>query len=434
MNTTLICTVGGSHEPILEAIRSVRPDRVCFVCTDTDSGTGKPGSRHQIDGRGSIIKAKWNDEKPSLPNIPTQAALRDNQWQVTIVSADDLDGCFETIHALLAREIEINPEARLVVDYTGGTKTMTAAAILAGLDFEPVELQLVTGARADLQQVRSGTEIAVSANVERVRLRRAMAPFLDTWKRYAYDEAEAGLRALVPPRDIKLRAIWNRAVNLSAAFSHWDRFDHAAAGRLLDTYQAAVAPHGWQNYFPALQSLNTEGKQREPLHLLDLWRNAERRAAQGRFDDAVARCYRLLEWAAQYLLRRDIGIETGKVSANQLAPGMQSTPDNDGFYRVGLMGAWQLVERHVRGNPGKFFAANSHKMRDLIKRRNHSILAHGDTPVDAAAWQEWKAWIEEPFLPMLLEEASKDKIRHLPPQLPHEFPQWLLHSNKESQA
>ena len=36
---------------------------------------------------------------------------------------------------------------------------------------------------------------------------------------------------------------------------------------------------------------------------LDLWRNAERRAVQGRYDDAVARCYRMVEWTAQWLLR-----------------------------------------------------------------------------------------------------------------------------------
>ncbi len=35
----LLCTVGGSHQPILTAIRERRPAFVLFFCTDKDPGT-----------------------------------------------------------------------------------------------------------------------------------------------------------------------------------------------------------------------------------------------------------------------------------------------------------------------------------------------------------------------------------------------------------
>ena len=68
----LLCTVGGSHQPIVTAIRESRPDHVCFICSGKDPGTGRAGSDVQVLGKGNIIKAKQEDPSPSLPNIPTQ--------------------------------------------------------------------------------------------------------------------------------------------------------------------------------------------------------------------------------------------------------------------------------------------------------------------------------------------------------------------------
>ncbi len=96
IKTTLICTVGGSHQPILAAIRDTQPDYVCFICTDRDPETNRPGSVTQITGKGSVIKAHFNDKKPTLPNIPTQAELDPSSYETLIVPADDLDDAFST--------------------------------------------------------------------------------------------------------------------------------------------------------------------------------------------------------------------------------------------------------------------------------------------------------------------------------------------------
>ena len=84
----------GSHEPILTALRQTAPDFVCFICTDRDPATGRPGSDEQIVGKGSCIKAHPGDDKPTLPNIPTQARLRDDHYELIHVPADDLDEVF----------------------------------------------------------------------------------------------------------------------------------------------------------------------------------------------------------------------------------------------------------------------------------------------------------------------------------------------------
>ena len=180
----LICTVGGSHEPILTALRQTTPDFTCFICTGRDPATGRLGSDVQILGKGSCIKARPGDERPSLANIPTQAGLRDEQYEVVRVPADDLDEVFRILCATIHGIGQRFPGARLLADYTGGTKTMTAGLVSAALESDGVELQLVTGSRADLIKVRSGMEAVTQANVERVRLERAVRPYVERHMTY----------------------------------------------------------------------------------------------------------------------------------------------------------------------------------------------------------------------------------------------------------
>ena len=167
----LLCTVGGSHQPIIEAISSTEPCYVLFFCTDRDPATNRPGSIEQVTGAGNVIKASYTDPKPTLPNIPTQAGLKADQFEVQIVPADDLDGAYSVMRdaiAALASDKQF-PDAGFIADYTGGTKTMTAALVCAALERDDVELQLVTGARSNLVSVMDGTQQAMTASVARLR-------------------------------------------------------------------------------------------------------------------------------------------------------------------------------------------------------------------------------------------------------------------------
>ncbi len=418
----LLCTVGGSHEPILTALRQTAPDFTCFICTDRDPATGRPGSDIQILGQGSCIKQHPSDEKPSLPNIPTQAGLRDDQYQVVRVPADDLDEVFRILRDAIHGLGERFPGARLLADYTGGTKTMTAGLVSAALESDGVELQLVTGSRADLIKVRSGMEAVTQANVERVRLERAMRPYVDAWRRFAYAEAHQGLAALPRPRDRTLAACLIMLRDLSRGLDAWDRFDHATALAALEPYRPRIGA-SWSALLAALKRLTTPDEGQEPARLFDLWRNAERRAAQGRYDDAVARAYRLLEWAAQWLLRSRYGIDTGDVPPERVPPGMALAPNAKGRIQVGLMAAWELLAHHQPDSPGGvFFRAERNALLNWLQMRNHSILAHGFRPVVEADWRPLAEWVKTRLLPALLQETAGLRIKEMPPQLPDRPP------------
>lgn len=417
-STVLLCTVGGSPQPILRALADTRPVYTCFLCTGKDPATGAPGSRVQIEGKGTPVEVRRRDGTVvRLPNIPTQAGLEEGAFEVREVPADDLDGAvgvmLDAVAALAARF----PGADLVADYTGGTKTMTAALVVAALESEQVALRLVTGTRGDLVKVRDGSETGLAVSAEGIRLRRSMAPYLAAWGRYAYGEAADGLARLPSPRAPGHRAELQIARDLSRAFDAWDRFDHGLALSLCDDFRPRLGPSLGRG-LKFLEILATpEHSLRTPARLWDLWLNAHRRAAQGRFDDAVARLYRLLEWTAQWLLAGE-GLDTADIRPDQVPEGVGLGPGRDGRIQAGLFAAWELVARLRSGPAGAFALQERDRMRDHLLARNESILAHGDTPVDAAAWERFQAWAHAAFIPMLKRECHGAGFRMTPDQLP----------------
>ncbi|SEP63660.1 TIGR02710 family CRISPR-associated CARF protein [Nitrosomonas ureae] len=420
MTQILICTVGGSHQPIVSAINDLRPDFVVFICTDKDPATNQPGSRVQIEGKGNCIKEHNSDANPTLPNIPTQTGLASEQYETVLTLSDNLDrtylDCIAAIDAISRRF----PYARIVADYTGGTKSMCAGLVMAAVESPGIDLQLVTGSRADLIKVQDGSQFSDKADCERVRYRRLTEPYRRAWQRYAYSEAVAGLVGLKPPGG--LRDEYTRFRELSRAFAEWDNFNHMQALSILQSYAPSLPDH-LKQYIGNARQLNDKSTDKcDAARLFDLYRNAERRAAQGRYDDAVARIYRLIEWSAQWLLKVQAGIETGDVKPEQIPDHLTLTQNRKGQWQAGLFNAWQLVKHYTKGPAAVFISEQENILRSHIEARNTSILAHGFTPIQNNQWQPIYAWLESQFIPMLLEETAKSGIKTLPSQLPDDYP------------
>lgn len=425
MTDILVCTVGGSHQPIVTAIREVQPQYVCFLCTGRDPATGQPGSRIQIEGKGNVIKARPADKDATLPNIPAQTGLDAAQYEVHIVPADDLDGVVDVAMRIFDALRQRFPDAQLVADYTGGTKTMTAGLAIAALEDSDVELRLVTGARADLIKVNDGTQSGTVAPAGRIRLRRQMAPYLSAWRYFSYGVAAAGLERLASPRDAELRGQLQIARDLSRAFDAWDRFDHYEALRKLDLYRPRIGERaGLLLKFLEMLCLDDSDRRKEPARLLDLWLNAQRRAAQGRYDDAVARAYRLLEWTAQWLLRSRAEIDTSNIAADRVPADIPLKANREGIYQAGLYDAWRLVAFHLNGPVADFARAEASAMLNHLQIRNRSILAHGYTPIREDEWQRFSTWLSDVFYPLLHDAAKEVGLRMQPPQLPKQ-PIWM---------
>lgn len=435
-HTTLILTVGGSHQPIVTAIREIQPDYVFFICTGKDPATGRSGSDIQISGVSNCVKANPSDDKPTLPNIPTQTGLTPGQYQIgytlpanadgkpqhQLTSADDLDQIVADCHRVIIECKARWPEGKVVADYTGGTKSMGAGLILAALEYPDVELKYIAGSRSDLIKVQDGSQYSADAAVERIRHQRQIVPYLGAWQRFAYSEAEAGLRQLSPPKHPELRGQYTRFRELSRAFAAWDNFDHQTASGILENYAPNLPDTYKKAYLNTAKRINDchTGKG-VPSKLLDLYLNAMRRAAQGRYDDAVARAYRLTEWTAQWLLETQCGVKTGDIKPEQLPEGWHIKPNRKGLIQVGLFDAWKLVGQKTRDQAAHFIAEQENYLQTLLEIRNASILTHGFKPVSQEDWQKWQHWFEQHFIPMLLAETARVGIKDLPPQLPTEY-------------
>lgn len=136
----------------------------------------------------------------------------------------------------------------------------------------------------------------------------------------------------------------------------------------------------------------------------------------GRYDDAVARAYRVIEWTAQWILKTRAGLDTADLPADKASGLVQ--PSRDGKYQAGLFAAWQLVQTHTGGAGARFFADHGSGLLSQLLKRNQSILAHGFRPVSQEDWGAMCTWLEAHFVPTLRDEMNAAGQKQVFPQLP----------------
>ncbi len=307
-----------------------------------------------------------------------------------------------------------------MADYTGGTKTMSAALVLAVYDKKNVDLSLVTGPRTNQVKITSGESVR-RVDTESMRISLAVEQSARYWKHFAYAEAAEMLAGIRPLNDKSARKV-ETMKTLGKAFDIWDRFDHAGSAERLIPYRALLASDH-QTLLNSIDNLTREQTHPAviPARLWDLWFNALRRAEQERYDDAVARIYRLLEWTAQWILQTRCEVDTANIDPQKI-PGSLSIPANKkGQYQAGLMKAWELIGHHLPDSEvGQFGRQKLEELQHQISVRNQSILAHGYQPIGERDWHTLKQWFKDNFLELLERETEKAGLRSIPEQLPQQ--------------
>lgn len=348
----LMATVGGSPAPIISAVRASRSKRVVFICSD--------GSQSTESSAGQV------------PDIAAKADLKSERYEIIKIPPDDPDAGILIIRNSLSDLRGRYSEAHIVADYTGGTKSMSAAllhvAIAAGL-----EVQFMVGQRDHLTQVRDGTERPSRLSLDFALAERRVMRLIDAWRTFGFEEAAAGFSSLYDdlahvdgiPEAFRGRIAELR--RLSDAFSAWDRFDHKEAWRFLES--EPVYPE-LDRHRAALKRLAEANGPREPDILFDLWNNALRAAERGRYDDATARIYRLLEWTAQWMLHHHCGIDTGDVDLSKVPPSLHRHFNPDDKPITAPMGkAWALVEDMLSDRPLRHFMRSKQFAGDGLRNR-----------------------------------------------------------------
>lgn len=393
MPTILVVTVGGSCQPVITAIMDYQPQHVYFVASE-----GARGSKPTVDAAGAPCKGRTPAE--DAPSIVVQTGLTNSQYSIRPVGdPDSLQECYAVIQSVLREATEANPNCRYVADYTGGTKTMSVALAMAALEAD-WELSLVKGARTDLVKVVDGTEVAGLVNSWEVRARQRMEEARRLFNDHHYAAAETLLGTILQTGAVSttLQTTLREWIGLARGFDAWDRFDHARAMAVLTPYQSRIVP----NYIFLKQILGADKRVTGYEAAFDLLRNADRRARQGRYDDAVARLYRATEMFAQIRLRQ----RTPSLNSSDLDVALLPEPlreryeslrdSEDGKIRLGLRQDYELLV--ALGDPvGIAYQAVSKNLLNGLSARNNSILAHGEQPLTAANYRAFANLIASLF-------------------------------------
>ncbi len=372
----LAITVGGEPAPILNAIRSGKPDYVLFLASTSPKG----GSKRQL--------LETTDKGPP---IVKEAHLEEGSFEIVdLPDPDDMDMCFQLmIEAMEAATARLSP-TRKIADYTGGTKTMSAALVIAALHLG-WQLELVTGPRKDTIKVISGTESPVAVMLASVRfyqLEREAEILFDSHDFRALEELlEHGLKTPPPLPSDKRTRVQNFLV-LSRAFRLWDNFQYEEALEVIRAVARCCPKH--------VETLaQIVGKETPSYKLVsDLLGSAMRRAENGLFDDALLRLYRAVEILAQLRLLREYNLDTGEFDPTQIPEPLREEfigqVKEKGKATAGLLDSYRILDS-LCDPLGELFAERWEKrLRELMGYRNRSFLTHGLSPIGEEEWEKAK--------------------------------------------
>ncbi|MEW6243542.1 MAG: TIGR02710 family CRISPR-associated CARF protein [Bacillota bacterium] len=379
MAKMLICTVGGSPEPICKSILTLEPQRVYFVCSSQ--------TQHQV-------------EAEILPRLAAQGIQMDcGRYERVIVSdSQNFEACVESIKSHLTLPVKRwlgTPENRLYIDFTGGTKCMTAALTLVSHRWKCNYVYVGGQARTKdgLGIVIPGTEevLLVSNPMDSMgyQVYEDIAALFNSMNYAA--AAEIADRARSASNDPRVKEALTILHLLSTAYLAWDKFEHRSAlHNLQKVLKRPLSLEGLLGYEDAANVLQKVRSHEEFLQALlqdetnrmkivDLLANARRKQTELRYDDAVARYYRAIEAAAQIELNQRYGISTGNLDLAKLPTELKSR--YSGKTMIGLQSAYSLLFELGNELGKRFFEMGLDGEHSPLSTRNCSILAHGFDPV-----------------------------------------------------
>ena len=323
--------------------------------------------------------ASRESRKTTLPGV--LQAIRQPHEEIILPDADDVNSIYE---CLLSKYNDIKKNFdNIAVDYTSGTKAMSAALAILGSLHDASVLSYVTGQRSGGIVVQ-GTEKLLLLQPYRVFIEKRFGDAVGFFNKCQFDTSLLVITQL--EHNIPDPAILDKLLplkNVSLAYSAWDKFSHQEA---LDKLKSVKLPDFDDNKTFLGKLCNAQ--EEEPYYIADLINNARRRGdIEQKYDDAVARLYRTMELLAQYRLKQ-YGVEdTSDVPREKIPGGMvQRFRNITGKIQMGMEMDYRFLDLKGDSLGAKFM--NDHKLRDLLKRRNSSILAHGIKPVDKDVYRE----------------------------------------------
>ncbi|MDI9624116.1 MAG: TIGR02710 family CRISPR-associated CARF protein [Candidatus Aenigmatarchaeota archaeon] len=403
MKRTLFMTVGTGVGPsnkkinglahgLLTSIEHYNPDMIVFF--------GSKDSEKTLES----LKRQYNEKMG--------AKLKSYKF-IKIENVDDFHECYTKIE----KEIKKEEDAEIIIDYTSGTKTMTTSAAICSMLYQK-KLSLVTGERGENGIVIPGTEAPREQNLFAAYDKYLFDKVKEAFNHHRFGEAIDYLKRIVMPKE---EVDYEKFIQ---GYDLWDKFDHIKAWELLKNIKK-VPPENKEFLGKLTSSMNLDDqkellKNKGKFLVADLLNNAKRRLKEEKYEDAVARLYRIMELLAQCRLS-EFGIYTSNVKIEKIPSHIQDKynklRDDEGKVKLGLQKSYELL-KDLEDKLGERYV-NDKEIKELLKRRNESILAHGLKPITNEDIPEVKKFYEKveeyaklifPEIDDLMEKAKFPKL------------------------
>lgn len=397
MKKLLVATVGGAVPAVKFAIESHHPDYILLLTT--------PGSEERNIPELLVLLRTAN-----LDTIPCEQCCIGNENDAQHLFQrylDEIEKCKQ----------RLGDDVELAIDFTSGTKAMTAALFAAGVALNSDQVFYVYSEHRDklgraVQSDRIMAFAPIFAIAER-ELAEARRLFNEADYANAARLAMSVHRSVIDKidkKDVFVSRTWT-IWQLGQAYAAWDAFEwEKAAKTIRENMKNVLLPDGEkerlcrQVEFCDTIAANEYAEER----LFDLYANAQRRWTQKRHDDALSRLYRAFEYMIQVELRKECGIDSSKTSTQEIrerCPKIHESTlsrfQGDEYERILKIGLRSgLVVLAEFGNrlgtdlaeayfgqpwvPGNEQPNHSGSLKGLLENRNRSYLAHGSEPVKQA--------------------------------------------------
>jgi CRISPR-associated protein (TIGR02710 family) len=386
IDKTMIMSLGGSPEPLIKSIENYKPEQIIFLASH-DSATLAGNIFKALEYRPRALYEITED-----PNVMFE--------------------CYKAARRCVDRvkKMGILPQG-VMVDYTGGTKVMTAALILATID-QPYRFNYVGGeqrSKKGLGVVMNGQEkMFAEMNPWSVFAEEERRQIITLFNRRRFSSVMQIIDAcLTRELPLEISGYLRFVQPLAKGFLFWEQFNHKEANIFLGTGLHELRQ--FLNLFPDsdikgllmsvqqckkyLERLIAETKGLQTMRFIiveDLLNNARRRMADKRYDDAAARIYRAMELYGQICFFEVTGYTNDKVPLEMIPMGLRQ--DFPGKYQDGKsrllklpLTATFLFLKHRGHEAGIRYFDREKEIKNITSNRNQSILAHGIVPVSENA-------------------------------------------------
>lgn len=378
---------------IAYTLKRIYPDKIIFLVTEESKKTLDYVEKYLED---SILKSRFlKSEKINLSSY--------SEINTLIKEISDI--------------FEKNKCNNLVIVPTFGTKDMSISLSIAGVIYN-TEIYSVEGDRENGIVVK-GTEKVEEQNLWYLKNRFCIEKVKEFFKLYRFDSALDKLEEITKAEEFM--EIYKDLKNIIEAYIFWDKFDHKNAFLKLKEFENKTKYKLDKNlkFLEEIYSLRerlkkareryekTSGdeklkleneikklKEKELLYLLfDLYSNALRRLEEKKYDDCMARFYRIIEFIAQFILWKDYNISVSEMFGDT-SPCDEVFNDNQNIrekynieefmrkycsnekLKIGLEKCYNLLS-----DMNNDFGSYINKIKDVLFQRNNSILAHGIQPI-----------------------------------------------------